>query len=904
MERAMKQAAKVKSDAPHWVFTFGAGRAEGDAAQRDLLGGKGAYLAEMSRLGLPVPPGLTISSEVCAEYYRAGKKLPDALMPMVSRALDEVGKVAGARFGDVGNPLLVSVRSGSRASMPGMMDTVLNLGLNDETVEGLARKTSDRRFAYDTYRRFIQMYGDVVLGIDHDLFEEALENYKNLKGFELDTDLKAEHWAEVIDRFKALVEQELGKPFPQDLQLQLWGAIAAVFGSWQNARAIAYRRLHDIPDDWGTAVTVQAMVFGNMGERSATGVVFTRNPSTGARELYGEFLVNAQGEDVVAGLRTPQPLTEGARAATGDSRPSLERVMPDVFADLKVACAKLEAHFRDIQDIEFTVEEGKLWVLQSRSGKRSMQAALKIAVDMAEEGLITEKEAVLGIDAAQLDQLLHPMLDPEAPKPVIGKGLPASPGAASGELVFDADEAVHLKAQGHTLILARVETSPEDVQGMHAAAGVITTRGGMTSHAAVVARGMGRPCVVGAASVQIDHERETLTAGGEILGKGEIVTIDGSTGQIIKGRVPMREPTLSSDFVTLMGWADRFRRMKVRANADTPADASQSVAFGADGIGLCRTEHMFFEEGRIVPMREMILAEDAEGRRAALAKLLPMQRQDFIALFETMAGRPVTIRLLDPPLHEFLPHAEAAIKEVATAMGVSATRLKRRVSGLREFNPMLGHRGSRLLVSFPEITEMQARAIFEAALEAGRTLKTSVVPEIMVPLVTAKAELDLVKERIAAVAKAVEKEQGVKLPYSVGTMVELPRACINAGEIGKSADFFSFGTNDLTQTTFGLSRDDAGRFLGEYTEKGIIQQDPFVTLDPAVGELMWIAVERGRASHPDLKIGICGEHGGDPETIRFCEDIHLDYVSCSPYRVPVARLAAAQARLRLTAKPR
>jgi pyruvate,orthophosphate dikinase len=904
MERAMKQAAKVKSDAPHWVFTFGAGRAEGDAAQRDLLGGKGAYLAEMSRLGLPVPPGLTISSEVCAEYYRAGKKLPDALMPMVSRALDEVGKVAGARFGDVGNPLLVSVRSGSRASMPGMMDTVLNLGLNDETVEGLARKTSDRRFAYDTYRRFIQMYGDVVLGIDHDLFEEALENYKNLKGFELDTDLKAEHWAEVIDRFKALVEQELGKPFPQDLQLQLWGAIAAVFGSWQNARAIAYRRLHDIPDDWGTAVTVQAMVFGNMGERSATGVVFTRNPSTGARELYGEFLVNAQGEDVVAGLRTPQPLTEGARAATGDSRPSLERVMPDVFADLKVACARLEAHFRDIQDIEFTVEEGKLWVLQSRSGKRSMQAALKIAVDMAEEGLITEKEAVLGIDAAQLDQLLHPMLDPEAPKPVIGKGLPASPGAASGELVFDADEAVHLKAQGHTLILARVETSPEDVQGMHAAAGVITTRGGMTSHAAVVARGMGRPCVVGAASVQIDHERETLTAGGEILGKGEIVTIDGSTGQIIKGRVPMREPTLSSDFVTLMGWADRFRRMKVRANADTPADASQSVAFGADGIGLCRTEHMFFEEGRIVPMREMILAEDAEGRRAALAKLLPMQRQDFIALFETMAGRPVTIRLLDPPLHEFLPHAEAAIKEVATAMGVSATRLKRRVSGLREFNPMLGHRGSRLLVSFPEITEMQARAIFEAALEAGRTLKTSVVPEIMVPLVTAKAELDLVKERIAAVAKAVEKEQGVKLPYSVGTMVELPRACINAGEIGKSADFFSFGTNDLTQTTFGLSRDDAGRFLGEYTEKGIIQQDPFVTLDPAVGELMWIAVERGRASHPDLKIGICGEHGGDPETIRFCEDIHLDYVSCSPYRVPVARLAAAQARLRLTAKPR
>jgi len=898
------KAAKVNDPSPHWVFTFGAGRAEGDAAQRDLLGGKGAYLAEMSRLGLPVPPGLTISSEVCTAYYRFGKKLPEALMPMVSEALDAVGKVAGAKFGDVDNPLLVSVRSGSRASMPGMMDTVLNLGLNDETVEGLARRSSDRRFAYDTYRRFIQMYGDVVLGIDHYLFEEALENYKNLKGFELDSELGPEHWAELVARFKAIVEQELGQPFPQDLRVQLWGAIAAVFGSWHNARAIAYRRLHDIPDDWGTAVTVQAMVFGNMGERSATGVVFTRNPSTGENELYGEFLVNAQGEDVVAGLRTPQPLTEAARKATGDRRPSLEALMPEAFADLKAACAKLEAHFRDIQDIEFTVEEGRLWMLQSRSGKRSMQAALKIAVDMAAEGLITEKEAVLGIDAAQLDQLLHPTLDPDSPKLVIGKGLPASPGAASGKLVFDADEAVHLKAQGHTLILARVETSPEDVQGMHAAAGIITTRGGMTSHAAVVARGMGRPCVVGAASVQIDLERETLSSGNENLAKGDVVTIDGSTGQIIKGRVPTREPTLSSDFLTLMGWADQFRRMKVRVNADTPTDARQSLAFGADGIGLCRTEHMFFEEGRIVPMREMILADDIEGRRSALAKLLPMQRKDFIELFEIMAGAPVTIRLLDPPLHEFLPHGEAAIGEVAAAMGVSTARLKRTVAGLSEFNPMLGHRGSRLLVSFPEIAEMQARAIFEAAIEAGRSLRTSVMPEIMVPLVTAKAELDLVKERIAGVVRAVEKEQGVKLTYSVGTMVELPRACINAGEIGKSADFFSFGTNDLTQTTFGLSRDDAGRFLSEYTEKGIIQHDPFVTLDPAVGELMWIAVERGRRSHPDLKIGICGEHGGDPETIRFCEDIRLDYVSCSPYRVPVARLAAAQAALSLTVKPR
>ncbi|MGB0055965.1 MAG: pyruvate, phosphate dikinase [Methyloceanibacter sp.] len=900
----MIKASKATDNSPRWVFTFGAGSAEGDATQRDLLGGKGAYLAEMSRLGLPVPPGLTISSEVCTAYYKSGKTLPEALMPMVSQALDVVGNVAGARFGDFDNPLLVSVRSGSRASMPGMMDTVLNLGLNDVTVEGLARRSSDRRFAYDTYRRFIQMYGDVVLGIDHDLFEEALENYKSLKGFELDTELKAEHWAEVVDRFNALVEQELGKPFPQDLHVQLWGAIAAVFGSWHNARAIAYRRLHDIPDDWGTAVTVQAMVFGNMGERSATGVVFTRDPSTGAKELYGEFLVNAQGEDVVAGLRTPQPLTEAARESTGDRRPSLEALMPEAFAELKAACARLEAHFRDIQDIEFTVEQGRLWMLQSRSGKRSMRAALKIAVDMTREGLITEQEAVLGIDAAQLDQLLHPMLDPEIPKLVIGKGLPASPGAASGELVFDADKAVHLKAQGHTVILARVETSPEDVQGMHAAAGIITTRGGMTSHAAVVARGMGRPCVVGAASVQIELERETLSSGGETLSKGEVVTIDGSTGQIIKGRVPMREPTLSSDFVTLMGWADRFRRMKVRANADTPADARQSLAFGADGIGLCRTEHMFFEEGRIVPMREMILADDTQGRRAALAKLLPMQRQDFIALFKIMAGQPVTIRLLDPPLHEFLPHGEAAIGEVAVTMGVSAARLKRRVAGLSEFNPMLGHRGSRLLVSFPEITEMQARAIFEAAIDAGKSLGMTIEPEIMVPLVTAKAELDLVKDRIAAMAKAVEKEQGVEVAYSVGTMVELPRACINAGEIGKSADFFSFGTNDLTQTTFGLSRDDAGRFLGEYTEKGIIQHDPFVTLDPAVGELMWLAVERGRRARPDLKMGICGEHGGDPETIRFCEDIRLDYVSCSPYRVPVARLAAAQAALKLTVKPR
>jgi pyruvate,orthophosphate dikinase len=899
MEHAMTSAEPANETPPKWVYTFGGGNADGSAEQRDLLGGKGAYLAEMSRLGLPVPPGFTISAVVCSVYYELGRKLPDELKPMVSDALDAIGKITGARFGDVENPLLVSVRSGSRASMPGMMDTVLNLGLNDQTVEGLARRSADRRFAYDTYRRFIQMYADVVLGLDHELFEEILENFKHLKGLELDTELSAEDWAAIVTRYKALVETELGEPFPQDLHAQLWGAVAAVFGSWQNARAIAYRRLHDIPDDWGTAVTIQVMVFGNMGERSATGVVFTRNPSTGANELYGEYLVNAQGEDVVSGMRTPQALTEAARRTSGSDKPSLEGLMPDVFAELDAACARLEAHFRDIQDIEFTVQEGKLFILQSRGGKRSTQAALKIAVDMAEEGLIGREEAVSSINASQLDQLLHPTLDPNAERQVLAKGLPASPGAASGELVFDADEAVHLKAQGHTVILARIETSPEDVQGMHAAVGILTTRGGMTSHAAVVARGMGRPCVVGASAVQIDLERETLAAGGVLLHKGDVVTIDGSTGQIIKGRVATREPKLSEDFTILMKWADGFRRMRVRANADTPADARQARAFGAEGIGLCRTEHMFFEESRILAMREMILAEDQEGRRRALAKLLPTQRQDFVELFEIMAGLPVTIRLLDPPLHEFLPHSDDAIGEVAASMGVSVARLRRRVVALSEFNPMLGQRGARLLVSYPEIVEMQARAIFEAAIEASQALHSRVMPEIMVPLVAAKPELDIVKERIAATARAVEKERGTSVAYSVGTMVELPRACLMAGEIGLSAEFFSFGTNDLTQTTFGLSRDDAGRFLGEYADKGIIQHDPFVTLDTAVGELMQIAVERGRKARPGLKIGICGEHGGDPDTINFCERIELNYVSCSPYRVPVARLAAAQAALGL-----
>ena len=885
--------------ARQWVFTFGDGRADGSAVDKDRLGGKGANLAEMSRLGLRVPSGFTISSDVCAVYYELGGKLPEALRPMVDAALERVTEMVGPRFGDIDNPLLVSVRSGSRASMPGMMDTVLNLGLNDQTVEALARLTNDRRFAYDTYRRFIQMYADVVLGLDHVLFEEILENYKNLKGFELDPELGAEDWQEIVTRFKGLVETELDAPFPQDLHEQLWGAIAAVFGSWQNARAIAYRRLHDIPDDWGTAVTIQAMVFGNRGNNSATGVVFTRNPATGANELFGEFLLNAQGEDVVAGLRTPQPLTEEARTASGNgNKQSLEALMPEAFAELKASCATLESHFRDLQDIEFTIQEGTLYMLQTRAGKRSTQAGLKIAVDMAEEGLITREEAVLSLEPSQLDQLLHPTLDPKAEMVVLAKGLPAAPGAATGELVFDADEAVHLKAQGHTVILARVETSPEDVQGMHAAGGIVTTRGGMTSHAAVVARGMGRPCVAGAASVHIDLERETLEASGVILRKGDVVTIDGSTGQLIQGRVTMREPELSPDFATLMTWADEFRRMDVRANADTPDDARQARAFGAEGIGLCRTEHMFFHEHRIVAMREMILADDAEGRRHALAELLPVQRQDFIALFEIMAGRPVTIRLLDPPLHEFLPSGEDAIAEVADAMGVSVTALKRRIGVLKEFNPMLGQRGARLLVRYPEIVEMQARAIFEAAIEAGRALHDRVTPEIMVPLVAGRAELDIIKARIDATARLVEKERETSLAYQVGTMIELPRACLMAGEIAKSADFFSFGTNDLTQTTFGLSRDDAGRFLSEYAEKGIIHHDPFMSLDVAVGELMKIGAERGRAVAPDLKLGVCGEHGGDPETIGFCEKIGLSYVSCSPYRVPVARLAAAQATLK------
>jgi len=882
-----------------WVYTFGDGKAEGSAGDRNLLGGKGANLAEMASLGLPVPPGFTITTEVCTYYYDHDRTYPAELEAEVKKALSHIAALTGRNFGDPAKPLLVSVRSGARASMPGMMDTVLNLGLNDETVEAIARESGDERFAYDSYRRFIQMYSDVVLGVDHAFFEEILEDTKANLGAEIDTALTADDWKDVIALYKAKVEEELGEPFPQAPEKQLWGAIGAVFSSWMNARAITYRRLHNIPAAWGTAVNVQAMVFGNMGETSATGVAFTRNPSTGEKKLYGEFLVNAQGEDVVAGIRTPQNITEEARIAAGSDKPSLEKVMPDAFAEFLKVADTLEKHYCDMQDLEFTIEQGKLWMLQTRSGKRTARAALKIAVEMAEEGLISREEAVLRIDPASLDQLLHPTIDPKAERKIIGTGLPASPGAATGEIVFSSEEAETAKAEGRKVILVRVETSPEDIHGMHAAEGILTTRGGMTSHAAVVARGMGKPCVSGAGSLRVDYRHETLMAAGVTLKKGDVVTIDGGTGQVLNGKVPMLQPELSGDFGRIMEWADKTRRMKVRTNAETPADARMAHSFGAEGIGLCRTEHMFFEGERIVAMREMILADTEEGRRAALAKLLPMQRSDFTELFEIMKGLPVTIRLLDPPLHEFLPKTEEEIAEVAQAMGVDADRLRERTEALHEFNPMLGHRGCRLAVCYPEIAEMQARAIFEAAVEAGRNTGAPVVPEVMVPLVGLKEELDFVKARIDAVAAEIIRESGVTIDYLVGTMIELPRAAIRAHEIAETAEFFSFGTNDLTQTTFGISRDDAASFLAVYQRKGIIERDPFVSLDlEGVGELVRLAAERGRSARPGIKLGICGEHGGDPASIGFCEETGLDYVSCSPFRVPIARLAAAQAAIR------
>jgi pyruvate, orthophosphate dikinase len=883
----------------HYVYRFGGGVTDGEAGNKALLGGKGANLAEMASIGLPVPPGFTISTEMCAVYYAEGEDFPNSLRAEVADGLAHIEATCGKRFGDSADPLLVSVRSGARVSMPGMMDTVLNLGLNDSTVAGLAAVSGDPRFAWDSYRRFIQMYSNVVLGLDHGLFEEALEIAKEDKGVHLDTELEAGEWQRLTARYKELVEEEHGRPFPQDVHDQLWGAVGAVFGSWQSDRAKTYRRLHSIPGDWGTAVNVQAMVFGNMGETSATGVAFTRNPSTGERAWYGEYLINAQGEDVVAGIRTPQYLTKAAREAAGAKAPSMEESMPEVFAELARVFDLLERHYREMQDIEFTVERGRLFMLQTRTGKRTAKAALRIAVDMAGEGLITEEQAVLRIDPAALDQLLHPTLDPAATRDVIARGLPASPGAASGKAVFDADSAEKRAAAGEKVILVRVETSPEDIHGMHAAQGILTARGGMTSHAAVVARGMGRPCVSGAGSISIDYKARKMRAGSREIGEGEIITVDGSTGEVMAGAVATVQPELVGDFGTLMVWADRARRLGVRANAETPNDCRTAREFGAEGIGLCRTEHMFFDEARIAAVREMILAGDEAGRRAALDRLLPAQRGDFEEIFRIMAGLPVTIRLLDPPLHEFLPHAEEEFAVVAQASGATVETLRRRAGELAESNPMLGHRGCRLGITYPEIYEMQARAIFEAAVAVAKESGSAPVPEVMVPLVATRAELRIIRELVDRTASAVFGEQGESVDYLVGTMIELPRAALRAGEIAGEAQFFSFGTNDLTQTALGLSRDDAGRFLGVYVEKGIFARDPFVTLDEeGVGELIALAVDRGKAARPDLKLGICGEHGGDPASIAFCERAGLDYVSASPYRVPIARLAAAQAALR------
>jgi pyruvate,orthophosphate dikinase len=878
-----------------WVYSFGAGKNEGSAGMRNLLGGKGANLAEMASIGLPVPPGFTITTELCTEFYKNDRKYPDDLNDQMEAALALIEQAVDRSFGDPKKPLLVSVRSGARVSMPGMMDTVLNLGLNDETVLGLAEISGDQRFAWDSFRRFIQMFGSVVLGVDHHRFEEIIETVKIDTGAIEDTQLSPQDWQRVVEEYKDLVLEETGKPFPMSPKDQLWAAIGAVFGSWMNPRANTYRRLHDIPADWGTAVNVQAMVFGNMGTDCATGVCFTRDPSTGENMFYGEFLVNAQGEDVVAGIRTPQPLS---KAAAKDGEVSMEDALPSAYADLCRVRETLERHYHDMQDIEFTVQQNKLYMLQTRTGKRTAAASLRIAVEMAEGGLITREEAVMRVNAQALDQLLHPTLDPKAPRTLLTKGLPASPGAASGAVVFSADDAEMRAAKGESVILVRIETSPEDIHGMHAARGILTTRGGMTSHAAVVARGMGRPCVAGAGGVSVDYGARTLSAGGKVIRGGETITIDGATGEIFAGSVATVEPTMSGDFSTLMSWADASRRLKIRTNAETPLDAETARKFGAEGIGLCRTEHMFFAPERIGAVRQMIMAGDEAGRRTALEKLLPFQRLDFIDLFRIMAGLPCTIRLLDPPLHEFLPHGDQEIADVAEALGQNVDDMRRRASELAETNPMLGHRGCRLGISYPEIYEMQARAIFEAAIAIADETGAAVVPEIMIPLVGTRRELEITRAQVERVAKEVLEKAGKTIDYLIGTMIELPRAALTADKIAEVADFFSFGTNDLTQTTFGLSRDDAGKFLPHYVEAGILPKDPFVSIDiEGVGELVRIAAEKGRATKPGLKLGICGEHGGDPASIAFCEAVGLDYVSCSPYRVPVARLAAAQAAL-------
>ncbi|MGI9462152.1 MAG: pyruvate, phosphate dikinase [Alphaproteobacteria bacterium] len=883
--------AKAKS-----IYSFQEGRAMGKALDKNLLGGKGANLAEMCNLGLPVPAGFTITSQMCHYYYQNGKKLPERLKQQVRVYLAWLEKTIGFEFGSSDNPLLVSVRSGARVSMPGMMDTVLNLGLNDKSVLGLKAKTNDGRFAFDSYRRFMQMYGAVVLHIGEEHFDNIVEAARALKRVQYDSELKEEDWQKVIKDFQSVVKKYTAQDFPQNPEEQLWGAIAAVFESWMSPRAKVYRKLYNYSESWGTAVTVQSMVFGNMGDDCATGVAFTRDPSTGQNVFYGEFLVNAQGEDVVAGIRTPQALTKQARLKRGDKKPSMEELMPKVYKDLCRIRGLLEKHYRDMQDMEFTVQRGKLFMLQTRNGKRSTAAALKIVCDWVKEGLLTKEEALMKIEPSSLDQVLHPIIDPHAEKDMFAKGLPGSPGAASGQLVFAADEALKLAEGGQAVMLARVETSPKDVHGMNAAAGIITARGGMTSHAAVVARGMGRACVVGATELHIDIENGTMTAKGRVLKKGDYVAIDGSSGEIFVGQLPTIEPTIGGDFGTVMKWADKVRRLKIRTNADMPDDCRTARKFGAEGIGLCRTEHMFFEPSRIKAMREMILADSEDDRRKALFKIEPMQCQDFIDIFTIMAGTPVTIRLLDPPLHEFLPNEKQDCQELADSLGLSIERIIARVEELHETNPMLGHRGCRLLNSYPEICEMQSRAIFSAAAEVMKKTKKSVACEVMVPLVGLELELTKLANIIDKEATEVMKKYGVKLPYQIGTMIELPRAALIAGEIAKRAEFFSFGTNDLTQTTFGLSRDDSSNFLEHYEQKGILEKDPFATLDMVgVGELIRIAKQRGCKTRKNLKLGICGEHGGDPASIMFCHDIGLDYVSCSPYRVPIARLTAARA---------
>ncbi|MBC7370315.1 MAG: pyruvate, phosphate dikinase [Bdellovibrionaceae bacterium] len=878
-----------------FVYFFAAGDSEGNAGMKNILGGKGANLAEMTSLGIPVPPGFTISTEICTHFYESGGKLPDWVRPAVLDAMKKVESKIGKKFGDVANPLLVSVRSGARASMPGMMDTILNLGLNDQTVEGLAKSSNNPRFAWDSYRRFIQMYSDVVMGMNSSLLEVTMEDMKDEKKYKLDADMNVDDLRQLAKKFKELIHQMTGQSFPSDPYEQLWGAVTAVFHSWNTPRSITYRDLHGIPASWGTAVNIQSMVFGNMGDDSATGVAFTRDPSTGEKAFYGEFLINAQGEDVVAGIRTPQPITKIAAKESGMR--SLEEAMPAAYAQLVSIYQKLESHYRDMQDIEFTIEKDKLWMLQTRNGKRTAKAALRIACEMIDEKLISEEEAILRLDPASLDQLLHPTLDPKAQKTQLAKGLPASPGGVHGEIVFTPEDAVEWKALGKKVILVRVETSPEDIAGMIAAQGILTTRGGMTSHAAVVARGMGKCCVAGCGEIQVDYAQGTMKAKGYILKKGDIITLDGGTGEVFLGEVKTIEPKLDKDFERIMKVADKFRKLGVRANADSPKDAQTARDFGAEGIGLCRTEHMFFGADRIDAVREMILADNKQEREKALVKLLPMQRTDFFELFKIMDGHPVTIRLLDPPLHEFVPHTDKEMIDLAKRIGFDVDKVRNKVNALHEFNPMLGHRGCRLAITFPEIYQMQVRAIAEAACEIVKSGK-KLIPEIMIPLIATEKELEVLRALTIAEVEKVQTEQKTKFAYLVGTMIELPRAAVTADAIADHADFFSFGTNDLTQTTMGLSRDDAGRFLGSYVSTGIFAKDPFVSIDKiGVGSLVRMGVELGRRSQPKLKIGVCGEHGGDPDSIEFFHEVGLDYVSCSPFRVPIARLAAARAAL-------